>query len=160
MTNVVPLGWNLNTRRNLRTCRTSRSRWRPPRDDRGTRWRHKWHSRCWRHIDIFATAINTRLRRCWNCFKKHFMYLLQCIMTNFHKEVQNVCSNTILCFCFAPQGKIQYSCKVHYVPLCTSFLHAGGFSYCPMQNFYIAKHLTGLWVNTGCNTKMIETCGK
>ena len=53
------------------------------------------------------------------------------------------------------------STTVHYVPLCTSFLHAGGPSYWPMQNFYIANHSTGLLVvNTGCNTKMVETCEK
>ena len=57
--------------------------------------------------------------------------------------------------------KTKYVKKVHYVSVCTSILHAGGFSCGPMQNFYIVKHSTGLLVvNTGCNTKMIETCEK
>ena len=50
---------------------------------------------------------------------------------------------------------------VHLFPLCTSFLQAGDFSCCPMQNFYIAKHSTGLLVvPTECNTEMVKTCEK
>ena len=85
-----------------------------------------------------------------------FVYLL--------KVTDKAVTSTIELFSSGLVGHMiehSFAHKVHYVSVCTSFLHAGGFSYCPMQNFYIAKHSTGLLVvNTGCNTKMIETCEK